>query len=145
MFGFVAALSSAVTVIILIIASSLLNLLNVYNQNEQARKSGLNYNIDKVNEENKSNGNNNQFALGVNVLSSADVTNILKYRDGRDIYITCSYGNNLSEEVARKLLSFNFLRLKYHADLIENDKNIKINPLDYDALGTNSCSIVIGK
>ncbi|HGB5788199.1 TPA: hypothetical protein ACIVT4_004921, partial [Salmonella enterica subsp. diarizonae serovar 61:l,v:z35] len=120
MLGFVSALSSAVAVMILLMSALLANLLSV-SLDKEKNKSKLNFaSISQVEKKDKNSkgsqaqkgqGDDKNGQSGISVSGLFLTPQILKPFDysPNPIAIECSFGSNLSYEVARKYLTYNYI------------------------------------
>ncbi|EKA4765863.1 hypothetical protein OLJ13_001620, partial [Salmonella enterica] len=104
MMGFVAALSSSIAFIILIMSAQLLNILNAsINRDKVMASVHVEIQEKKLTPELKKQGMISYY------LSENDVSNL---NFNRNIIMTCNYGNNLSEDISKNIMVYNFLMVK---------------------------------
>lgn len=129
MMGFVAALSSSIAFIILIMSAQLLNILNASISRDKVMAS---VHIE-IQEKKLTPGLKKQGMISY-YLSENDVGNL---NFNRNIIITCNYGNNLSEDISKNIMVYNFLMIK------KKNPNAFVTLLKPEYLPgkTNSCSI----
>ncbi|EME8509013.1 hypothetical protein V0N18_004868 [Salmonella enterica] len=129
MMGFVAALSSSIAFIILIMSAQLLNILNAsINRDKVMASVHAEIQEKKLTPELKKQGMISYY------LSENDVSNL---NFNRNIIMTCNYGNNLSEDISKNIMVYNFLMVK------KKNPNAFVTLLKPEYLPgkTNSCSI----
>ncbi|EDG2590867.1 hypothetical protein GCQ23_12815 [Salmonella enterica] len=129
MMGFVAALSSSIAFIILIMSAQLLNILNAsINRDKVMASVHVEIQEKKLTSELKKQGMISYY------LSENDVSNL---NFNRNIIMTCNYGNNLSEDISKNIMVYNFLMVK------KKNPNAFVTLLKPEYLPgkTNSCSI----
>ncbi|ELM5565332.1 hypothetical protein Q2589_003619 [Salmonella enterica] len=129
MMGFVAALSSSIAFIILIMSAQLLNILNAsINRDKVMASVHVEIQEKKLAPELKKQGMISYY------LSENDVSNL---NFNRNIIMTCNYGNNLSEDISKNIMVYNFLMVK------KKNPNAFVTLLKPEYLPgkTNSCSI----
>lgn len=127
--GFVAALSSSIAFIILIMSAQLLNILNAsINRDKVMASVHVEIQEKKLTSELKKQGMISYY------LSENDVSNL---NFNRNIIMTCNYGNNLSEDISKNIMVYNFLMVK------KKNPNAFVTLLKPEYLPgkTNSCSI----
>lgn len=132
MMGFVSALSASIALIILIMSVQIATMLRMSVENEQTADNlhvqispGDDYSehlLKNINED-KSYYITQKFAL-----------TLINYKE---ITVFCDYGNNLSEEVAKRILTYNYLLL---SKTLPDDKVI-ISHLIHSPAVTNTCNI----
>lgn len=147
MLGFVSALSSAVAVMILLMSALLANLLSVSLEKEKNKSKLHSVSVPEVDKtENAPEGNkskkgegdeNNRSGISVSGLSLTP--KVLKpfEHTPNPISIECTFGNNLSYEVASKYLTYNYIVSK----LMFKNKKVIIFPLEEKNNETNTCVI----
>ncbi|ECF7608714.1 hypothetical protein KUQ36_003451 [Salmonella enterica] len=129
MMGFVAALSSSIAFIILIMSAQLLNILNASISRDKVMAS-----VHVEIQEKKLTPRLKKQGMISYYLSENDVINL---NFNRNIIITCNYGNNLSEDISKNIMVYNFLMIK------KKNPNAHVTLLKPEYLPgkTNSCSI----
>lgn len=146
MLGFVSALSSAVAVMILLMSALLANLLSVSLQKEK-NKSKLNVvsvpQVEKTedgpegNQTKKGKGGNGRSGISVSGLSFTPKVLEPFEHTPNPISIECTFGNNLSYEVASKYLTYNYIV----SSLMYRNKKVIVLPLEEKNNETNTCVI----
>ncbi|EEJ0025500.1 hypothetical protein Y657_000325 [Salmonella enterica subsp. enterica] len=134
MLGFVSALSSAVAVMILLMSALLANLLSISLAKEM-NKSKLNF--ESIPQVDKTDDENGRVAISISGLSLTP--KILKPFENspNPISIECSFGKNLSYEVASKYLTYNYIVSK----LMFKNKKVIALPLKEKNNEANTCVI----
>lgn len=105
--GFVAALSSSIALIVLIMIAQLINIINITTQQDSAGSLVV-----------KTNENLQDFVQGTKDKSSNEASYYLNPEAvsaiGRHVYfiLYCEYGSNLDISTAGKIISYNYLALK---------------------------------
>ncbi|EEN4927374.1 hypothetical protein GIZ17_12775 [Salmonella enterica] len=129
MMGFVAALSSSIAFIILIMSAQLLNILNASINRDKVMAS-----VHVEIQEKKLTPELKKQRMISYYLSENDVSNL---NFNRNIIMTCNYGNNLSEDISKNIMVYNFLMVK------KKNPNAFVTLLKPEYLPgkTNSCSI----
>lgn len=137
MLGFVSALSSAVAVMILIMTTLLINLGVVMIKKEEELKT---IRIDKIevnDSEKKSESKENSKNIFSGLSISPEELRKIKYSNERNLVVYCEYGKNLSNDVARKISTLNYIRLKMAIE----DANIELKSPVLSESSTNTCYI----
>lgn len=132
MLGFVSALSSALAVIILIMSIMLVNLLKSA-FNNSAEKSTVEVNTKTVTRIAGMSVDTSGLKLDYNIVTSNIIDNIKSNPKIKEVDVFCTYGNNLSKDLADKYVTFNVVILKKSLPdivvnyqkpmLLENDVN----------------------
>ncbi|HGS4434512.1 TPA: hypothetical protein ACMDNU_003660 [Vibrio cholerae] len=137
MLGFVSALSSAVAVMILIMTTLLINLGVVMIKKEEEVKT---IRIDKI-EVNDSEAKSESKESVKNILSGLSISSEelrkIKSSNEKNLVVYCEYGKNLSNDVARKISTLNYIRLK----MVIEDANIELKSPVLSESSTNTCYI----
>lgn len=140
MLGFVSALSSAVAVMILLMSVLLTNLLSVtLDQNRKKESANIVFTDNSGESGDSRTGKKKTKAVGPSKGFSLSVTDLLPLRNaktGAEIKIYCTYGNNLSLDIAKKYTTYNYIVAK--KTLREAD-NILVEQPVYDPTGKNNC------
>ncbi|ENT7746150.1 hypothetical protein ACFGPE_002889 [Salmonella enterica] len=134
MLGFVSALSSAVAVMILLMSVLLANLLAVaIAKDEKLDSSTLHYSSDTEELKNK------QKAIIMSGQGfSISVSDLLPLRASSSaVRLYCTYGNNMSLEVAKKYTTYNYIVSK---SVLGNKKIIVVSPI-YEPTSKNNCAV----
>ncbi|EAA7833542.1 hypothetical protein AA148_16585 [Salmonella enterica subsp. enterica serovar Muenchen] len=129
MMGFVAALSSSIAFIILIMSAQLLNMLNASISRDKVMASvHVEIQAKKLTTELKKKEMISYY------LNEDDVNNL---NFNRNIIITCNYGNNLSKDISENITVYNFLMIKKK----KPNAHVTLLKPEYLPEKTNSCSI----
>lgn len=148
MLGFVSALSSAVAVMILLMSALLANLLSVSLEKEK-KKSKINFEsvpqVEKAKDDRDGNQTHKGKERNENGRSSISISGlsltpkVLKplEHSPNPISIECTFGNNLSYDVASKYLTYNYIVSK----LMFKNKQVVVLPLEEKKNETNTCVI----
>lgn len=126
MLGFVSALASALAAIILLMVSSLMQLAFSYLEEEEKRNYLVVQDIQVA--EDDSDGFYGQVLSG---------ELIMQLKDSKELRIVCTFGNNYSEDVSRRISVFNFILAKK----ILNDNIIHLEKPMYEPNKKNTCYI----
>ncbi len=126
MMGFVAALSSSIAFIVLIMSGQLLNLLYV-SMHRQEQKSSLHVEVSDSSSESNENKENLSYYLNPDLVKQLDIK--------RNIYLTCDYGSNFSEDVSKKIMLYNYLLIKK----IHPDAHVFLTSPIHNVDKVNSC------
>lgn len=131
MLGFVSALSSAVAVMILLMAVLLVNLLSLtLEQDRKKDYANLIYNSETEQK--------HRVVMPLKGFSFS-VTDLLPFRASKEgvvIRIYCTYGNNLSLDIAQKYTTYNYIIAK--KALRDIDQVLVGQPV-YEPSGKNNC------
>lgn len=131
MIGFVSALASALAVMMIVLSSSLLNLIAVTLSNEEDAKKSAQTNLEITEGDGDQKIEIRSMALGVDDAKKI----VLNYRD-TPITLICTYGNNLSKRLSMQYAAFNMVVLKKQDD----KKRISIE-IKEDKSSINMCVV----
>lgn len=131
MMGFVAALSSSIAFIILIMSSQLLNVISVQATREKEAQS-IQISRQLINILPEQSSATDQYSY---YISEEEVAALMIIDKPVSLY--CTYGNNFSLEIAKKISAYNFILLKNN----QKELNISLLPpeLNKRSLQKDSC------
>lgn len=132
MLGFVSALSSAVAVMILIMTTLLINLGLIMIKKEEEAKTVRIDKLDIIEEMvEKDDINKRGLSLSLHELKK------IKNSNNKSFVVYCDYGKNLSEDVARKISTLNYIRIK----MVVKDADVELKPPVFKDSSTNTCYV----